>query len=62
MFDAPAHLQRACEHWMGEIGLVVGEVRLAPDLRGVCLAPRVPTIGMRREVERLAGGLIAFGG
>ena len=60
VLDALADGERLRERSVRERGLVVGEVRLAPDLGGVGLAPGVLAVGVRREVERFAGGLDGF--
>ena len=60
MLNALPHRKRLREGAVSQRGLVVREVRLAPNLSGVRLAPGVLAVGMRREVERLAGGLDGF--
>jgi hypothetical protein len=60
VLNALANYERLSERLLGERRLVVGEVRLAPDLRGVRFPPGVLAVGMRREIERLAGPLLPW--
>ena len=60
VLDALADGERLRERVVRERRLVVGEVRLAPDLSSVRLAPGVLAFGMRRQVERFASDLDGF--
>src|SRR3954454_17937792 len=54
MLDPLANLERPGERPLRQRRLMVGEERLAPNLRRVRLAPRVLAFGLRRPIERLA--------
>src|SRR3954454_13311424 len=54
MLDPLANLERPGERPLRQRRLMVGEERLAPNLRRVRLAPRVLVFGLRRPIERLA--------
>ena len=51
MLDTLADCERLHERSLGERKFVVGKERLAPNLGGICFAPGVLTVRMRREVE-----------
>jgi hypothetical protein len=60
VLNAFAHSERVRERSQSEGGLVVGVVRLAPDLGGVGFASGVLPVLVRSKVKSLASGLDRF--